>query len=122
MGYWQASPPPLPPEENAMARTRSTTAETESLDAPEATAPTNPEGAETPLPEISALSTGNAEASVTIPALPQQLAVTAPSSAPVQAPDRPGLVTIRNGEAMRQVHPVDVAEWLELGWMPQSCA
>ena len=35
----------------------------------------------------------------------------APASAPLS-----GLVMIRRGEQVRQVHPVDVADWLSLGW------
>ena len=39
-----------------------------------------------------------------------------PAAAATSAAAKPGLRRIGKGEQIRQVHPVDVADWLALGW------
>jgi hypothetical protein len=78
-----------------------------------------------------------AEASVETPALLAEVVVPAPAAAkeppppaeqtpqqplvpppqpPAAAATKPGLRQIGKGDQIRQVHPVDVADWLALGW------
>jgi hypothetical protein len=46
---------------------------------------------------------------------PQQTLVPPPQP-PAAAATKPGLRQIGKGDQIRQVHPVDVADWLALGW------
>lgn len=39
-----------------------------------------------------------------------------PPQPPAAAATKPGLRQIGKGDQIRQVHPVDVADWLALGW------
>ena len=60
-----------------------------------------------PIPVAAPAGTAVAPAPIPESASATPLTASAPLS---------GLVMIRRGEQVRQVHPVDVADWLSLGW------
>ncbi len=65
----------------------------------------------TPEPILVAAPAGTEAAPAPIPESASAPPLTALAWAPMS-----GLVMIRRGEQVRQVHPVDVADWLSLGW------
>ena len=101
-----------------MARPRNT-----AEDQPEAVEATAPASASTPaLAEVVVPAPAAAK---TLPPTaaepPRQLLVPPPQStaqptAVTAAATKPGLRRIGKGEQIRQVHAVDVADWLALGW------
>ena len=101
-----------------MARPRNTDGDRpESGVAPEAAVEPSPLLAEVVVPAPAAAKEHPPSAEQT----PQQPLVPPPQppaqpTAVMAATTKPGLPQIGKGDQIRQVHPVDVADWLALGW------
>ena len=89
-----------------MARPRNTAGDQpEAVDATDASIEPTP-----PMAEVVVPAPAPAAAKVPPPQSAAQPAAVAAAAA------KPGLRRIGKGEQIRQVHPVDVADWLALGW------
>ena len=106
-----------------MARPRNTAADAIEIPAPinDGNEPARLDAGEGVMVPPPATATPPAAAAVAVPPMPPALplAPPVPSAQPAGGatpPLRPGLMRISKAGQLRQVHPVDVADWIALGW------